>query len=83
MSREGEKLPLALVWQFLKSRLHHWPELPPTLFNPKINHPTLQVQYEGPDCRYSDGPHGCEVASEDDNFGSVFMISEQIFKIYW
>jgi len=42
---------------------------------PKINHPTLQVQNEGAEYQYRDGPHVCVVASEDDNFGSVFMIS--------
>ena len=49
------------------------------MFNPKINYPTFQVQNEGADCEYSDGPHGCEVTSKDDNFGSVFMISKEIW----
>jgi len=42
--REGTRLPLVFVWQFPKSRLHHWPKLPQTSVNSKINHPTLQVQ---------------------------------------
>ena len=75
MAREGKRLPLALVWQIPKSRVHHWLELPQTLINSKINRPTLHVQNEGADYKYIDGPHGCEVPSENDNFGSVFMIS--------
>jgi hypothetical protein len=37
------------------------------------------MQNEGADYQYSNGPHGCEVPSEDDNFGFIFMISEQIW----
>jgi len=48
------------IWQFLKSRLHHWPELQRTFLNPKINHPALGVQHDG-----AEGHHGCEVPSED------------------
>jgi hypothetical protein len=33
----------------------------------KVNHPTLQVQKEGADYQHSNGPHDCEVPSEDDN----------------
>jgi len=29
----------------------------------KVNHPTLQMQNEGEECHYGDGPHGCEVPS--------------------
>ena len=76
---ERKKLPMALVWQFFKSGVHHWPELQQTFFIPKIIHPTLQVQNEVAEYQYSDGPHGCVVPSEDDNFGFVFMISEQIW----
>jgi hypothetical protein len=47
------------------------------LVNPKTNHANLQEQNEGADYQYSDRPHGCEVPSEEDNFGSVFMISEK------
>jgi hypothetical protein len=36
------------------------------------------VQNEGTDYQYIDGPHGCEAPSEDDNFGSVIMISKKI-----
>jgi hypothetical protein len=42
-----------------------------------MNHPTLQVQNEGADCQCSDGPHGCEVPSDNDNFPSVLMIFEK------
>ena len=46
MVREGAGMPIAQVWQFPKTRLHHWPQLPQTLINWKINHSTLQVQNE-------------------------------------
>jgi len=70
MVREGKRLPLALVWQFPKSRLHHWPEVPQALVNSKINQLTLQVQNEGADYQYSNGPNGCEVSFEEDSFWS-------------
>jgi hypothetical protein len=41
----------------------------------KINYPTLQVQKEGADYQHSNGPHGCEVPSEDDNaLGSLLPL---------
>jgi hypothetical protein len=46
--------------------------------NPKINHRNLPVQNEGADNQYNDGFHGCEFRSKNDNFGSVFKISEEI-----
>jgi hypothetical protein len=46
MAREGKKLPLALVGQLPKSRLHHCPQLPQTFVKPKINDRNLQVQNE-------------------------------------
>jgi len=61
VATEGKRLPLPLVWQFPKSGLHHWPELPQTLVTLQINRPPLQVQNEGADYHYNDGPHGCEV----------------------
>lgn len=70
MIREGAILPTTIFWQFSKSRLHHIPELPYNMVNSKINHPTLQVQNEGAYCQQSNGPHGCEVPSEDNAYGS-------------
>ena len=52
-----------------------------------LGHPENKTSYlagenDGLDNQYSDGLHGCEVPSEDDNFGSVFVISEKNLNFY-
>jgi len=74
------ELLVALIWQFPKFRLHHWPELPQTLVDPKINYPTLRVQHEGAEGQHRDGSHGCEVPSEESNaFASPLPVLREWF----